>query len=138
VLVGQFIDAFAHQIINVQRDPSNPRRMVVSKISNGAILGVRDSEKGTLVVSREALRTFVQKQHGSLRQLRTELAETGVLLSHDKRGNMTAGLAGMEGAPQFIWEIDLKHDSMLNCIQRLESEPHDTKVVSILQRRGAR
>ena len=104
-LLGQFLDQHSagalvtthnlpKELVGIIREPRAP---LVYRINE-------DTKR--LFISRQAIKTFLEKNYGSYTKLRNELERVGALIDSNRR-KVLGGGTYFGGAQQPVWEIDL-------------------------------
>jgi hypothetical protein len=104
-VLGQFLDDCAANIMITTGD--NGKNMVSPlREHRGALLARIMHDQGQLVISRAAIKKYLDKTYGSYTDLKNELTEQGILKDSNARRVLGAGTY-VGGTQQPVWIIDL-------------------------------
>lgn len=120
-VLGQFLDRhYANALIVTN---SSTRLYSTAKDPRGSIEYTVYADKQLLYISRDVLRRDLAKNYASYNELKSDMAKSGALISHDRMKNLAAGTAFC-GVQQKCWEIDLSHAYLLPATKTLVERYH--------------
>jgi len=118
-ILGGFLGRFAPNGIvvcaaNASQPMNDPRGQIVYRY---------EVETGKCFISRDVLRTELQRMHTDFTRFRVELRDMGVLLNPERRKTLTSGIAAFTGAQQLCWELDMTHPAVGHVAARVVDPP---------------
>jgi len=103
-VLGQFLDEAAAGIMVTSGDDT--KLCSVLREPRGPLVGRIMVEKNILLISRQALKKYLDKHYGSYTDLKNELQDLGALKSSDTRRVLGSGTY-IAGSQQPVWVVDL-------------------------------